>query len=229
MSKNNFGGVNGFQNNKVGSVVGYQRKGEQVYRGYRKNVANPNTQPQQRARGRFGAMSSFLRLMAVPVAYGYGLAVKGTKYTERNMAMKNCWPALSGSGPIPTIDYSKIKLSKGNLNTPLIGRLDMSTANNVRIPIPSGVYDTYTREHMTLVCVVYCPAIEQIIVERENYANVVTGASANVQVPTAWNGLEVYVWVYLGALNGDIEDQMYGFIPNRSVSDTVFAGSGEIQ
>lgn len=228
MSKNNFGGINGFQNNKVGSVVGYQRKGEQVYRGYRKNVANPNTQSQQRARGRFGTLSSFMRIMAVPVAYGYSLAVKGTVLTERNKAMKENFAALAGSGATPSIDYSKVKLSKGNLNMPMLGRLDLNTPNNIRIPVPSGVYDTYTCEQLILMCVAYCPSFNEILIEQANYSNAVTGASANISTPASWGGLEVYVWAYLGAFNGDIEDQTYGHIPARSVSDTVYVGSGEL-
>lgn len=227
MSKNTFGGINGTQVNKVGSVVGYKFRGEQVYRGYQKKVANPRTTAQMLNRARFGSLSSFLREVSVPINWGYEKVAKGTKWSPRNFAYRTNYPVVF-PGSTDEVDLTRVIMSKGNLLNPQLGEADFSTARNVRIPITSSPYAAATNALIDFVIVVYAPELKEVVVGTSNLATDVQGLSANVSVPASFTGQTVLVWAFIRARQSDIEDPTYGLIEKLSVSDSVFLDAGEI-
>ena len=169
MSKNTFGGVNGFQKNKVGSVVGYKFRGEQVYRGYQKNVANPRTVRQQKARIKFSEDSAIMRMARSAVNKGYMLAASGTRMSPRNMAMRDSHGAFSVSDQLEvTVAYNDLHFSKGNFDGLLVGRAT-SEAQIMTVVVnnfmdPSSTASQAVCANAELYLFVYVPAAKRGVV-----------------------------------------------------------------
>lgn len=228
MSKNTFGGINGFQKNKIGSVVGYKFRGEQVYRGYQKNVANPRTTKQVNARKDFGETSSLMRLFSRPIVDGLTKAAAGTMLSPRNLAMrlnKELVTVNPASG-ISTTDYTKLVLAKGNLLAPVFGRIDLTTPQTVTIPVSDLPY-TLTAELQELYgmeFVVVCPTLKRVVRSVKHISDINTG-NVSVAIPSSFNGLDV--WVY-GFARWFGEDEAEYVIGKGDVSDSKFIGTGEV-
>lgn len=144
MSKNTFGGINGYQKNKVGSVVGYKFRGEQVYRGYQKNVANPRTTAQVATRNRFAAVSDMIRDYAGVFNVGFANVAKGTMRSPRNAAFKaNYHEVLPPTGT--NISLDKIIFAVGGSNMVGFGRpsasLETISVSATNFVFSSGVGD----------------------------------------------------------------------------------------
>lgn len=228
MSKNTFGGINGTQVNKVGSVVGYKFRGEQVYRGYQKNVANPRTTSQVMFRERFGNLSEALRLFSVPVKMGFEKVAKGTKWSPRNYAYRVSYPQVFTAGSA-VLNFEEFVLSRGNVINPAFGQLDFSTAGNIRVPVTSSPYGTTTNGLLKVVLVAYNIEEKEVCFGMSSLATDVQGLSANLSVPSSWSGRAVLVWAFVVADASDIEDPTYGLIEKLSASDSVYLGSGGVE
>lgn len=140
MSKNTFGGINGFQKNKIGSVVGYKFRGEQVYRGYQKNVANPRTTAQVSTRQRFAAVSDMIRDFAGIFNVGFANVAKGTMRSPRNAAFKaNYHEVLPVSGA--TVQLDKIVFAVGGANMVGLGRPSASL-ETISVPVTNFVFSS---------------------------------------------------------------------------------------
>lgn len=227
MSKNTFGGVNGSQINKVGSVVGYKFRGIQVYRGHQANVANPRTVRQLTMRARFALLSVFQRTMAPVINLGFAKSAKGTLRSPRNLAFHENYAAVSGTAESPVIDYSNVKLASGNISNPIYGRINTTTPNEVSVKVSGNPYDSTVAENLDVMLVVYCPSLGQMRMSSDTLSNVLTSTAIAVSTPAEWNGLMVHAWAFVRVANS-YESPTYGNFELGAVSTSNYAGSGEI-
>lgn len=228
MSKNTFGGINGYQVNKVGSVVGYKFRGEQVYRGYQKNVANPRTTAQVRNRTKFSNLSTLLRQMSTVIRAGYFTNAKGTKWSQRNLAYKTNYPLVYESAASITPDYSHMYVSKGNLSNVVFGRLDFTDPSGVSVAVSGVPYEGSVASSMEVWFVLYSPTLKAVLVKQVQMSTAGTAGTISIEVPTAWLGLEVHAWGFVQYVGASVEDADYGTLVQSSTSDSQYLGTGEI-
>jgi hypothetical protein len=127
-------------------------------------VNNPRTPAQQRNRGRFTLMGRFLSTQSRLVRIGWKAVAQNT--TAFNEAMRyNLAEAIAGEHPDQFIDFSKVKLSSGQLPVPAnlqaiaasAGSLNLSWENNSGQELANGndllmvgLYDKESGEGYTI-------------------------------------------------------------------------------
>lgn len=92
---------------KVGNIVLTSVGGEVVGREYNPNVANPNTQPQQKTRGKFKLASQLSATMAPVIAIK-----KEGNVSARNLFVKENFPAIRYSQGVADINLNVVQLTK---------------------------------------------------------------------------------------------------------------------
>ncbi len=107
-------GILGGFNGKVGTVVGSSWKGITYMRGQAQHVKNPRTAGQVYSRTAFKAVSAALSPIASTLRLTF--AKSAGKMSAFNKAVSiNLKEAVENVEGIPTVNYSKLILSKGNL------------------------------------------------------------------------------------------------------------------
>ncbi len=109
-------GILGGFNGKVGTVVGSSWKGITYMRGQAQHVKNPRTAGQVYQRNAMKAIALALRPIAPTL--GITFAKSAGKMSGYNKAVSvNYHAAVVNQDGTPVVDYSKLILSKGNLNS----------------------------------------------------------------------------------------------------------------
>ena len=107
-------GILGGFNGKVGTVVGSSWKGTAYMRGRAQHIKNPRTAGQIYQRNAMKAIALALR----PIASILSITFKNSaqKMSGYNKAVSiNYKEAVENVGGVPTVNYSKLILSKGNI------------------------------------------------------------------------------------------------------------------
>ena len=107
-------GILGGFNGKVGTVVGSSWKGTAYMRGRAQHIKNPRTAGQIYQRNAMKAIALALR----PIASTLSITFKNSaqKMSGYNKAVSiNYKEAVENVGGVPTVNYSKLILSKGNI------------------------------------------------------------------------------------------------------------------
>lgn len=110
-------GANGGFSGKAGSVVGSSWKGIDYIRGLSKKSNKPPSEDQLIQQARFQLLSKFLMPISGFLNVGYG-QVKADRMTPSNVALKtNMMTAITGVYPSFVLDYAKISLAQGGLQS----------------------------------------------------------------------------------------------------------------
>ena len=107
-------GILGGFNGKVGTVVGSSWKGTAYMRGRAQHIKNPRTAGQIYQRNAMKAIALALRPIASILSITFKNSVQ--KMSGYNKAVSiNYKEAVENVGGVPTVNYSKLILSKGNI------------------------------------------------------------------------------------------------------------------
>lgn len=208
--------LGGFQG-RIGNVVGSTWKGREVMKIRPAVVSNPNTENQQKQRARFSLVGRFTQAHRNEIRIGF--RAYGKDMTSSNAAMSyNLSNAVTGEFPDLSIDFSKARISMGNL-APITGVsivsdspalvtlnwLDNSHAGNASESdqLIVSFTDQATGE------VVYFPACASR-----------SQATASITLPAEWSGRTAEVLLFLISLDGKTASSS-----RELVSNTVYAGS----
>lgn len=110
-------GILGGFRQKTGSVVGAHHRGQDIIRALPRKSNKPATQAQANQRSKFGMVTSFLSRLVRLINIGFD---KGQNTpTPMNKAVAyHLSNAITGVAPDFTIDYTKVRFSRGNLVLP---------------------------------------------------------------------------------------------------------------
>ena len=135
------------------------------------------------------------------------------------MFTKTNYGAVSVSSPDDvTINYPLLKMSVGGGVVPHGGSVDFGTSEHLKVEVPFtyDVDNQYTFDEDSIYCALVCPELKRCLVE----SGVPGEDSIIMEVPSSWNGLDVYV--YLWSVGGnDLNENV--------CSDTEYVGHGEIE
>ena len=198
MAKIAMGILGGFSG-KVGTVVGSIWKGIATIRAYVANVTNPKTPAQLDQRAQFSLIGGFLRPLTSFLRIGFkSMANKMTAY---NAAMSyNLDNAIMGLYPDYAIDYSMVKVSRGNLP----GAYNAGTTSTVPAEIDftweDNSWDAGAVAEDKAMLVVYNPSkgLSVSVIG----GNARDAGSQLITLPTVFSGDEVQC--YLSFANGSV-------------------------
>lgn len=157
LEKGLFGAFTG----KIGNVEGYLRKGVPVIRLKKRKTNIPPSLKQLAVRQKMKVVNVFIGSMTRYVAAGFDLAAANETYTANNAAKSyQLLNAVQGQYPDFEIDYSKARLTEGDLpvaDDPQVQPLANGLLFTWAFDANEGFY--YQRQQVMLL--VYAPVINQ--------------------------------------------------------------------
>jgi hypothetical protein len=188
MAKYHQGILGGFTG-KVGNVVGYQLNGVDVIKSLPGKHNNKPTAKQLEQRVKFSVVRAFIELMSPVFIETFRNADK-ISGNVRPFSY-NYHHAISGSYPDFRIDYSKVRLAYGNLETPgcvviaagIEGEIVFNWSDN-----PNHYYGA--GDKAVLIC--FCPDLKEVVYSIGPATR--RDETAILKVP-AFTGKEVHCWI----------------------------------
>lgn len=218
MSKS-YQGYMGPQIGKLGTAVGRMWKGRPVMAAYQKNVANPNTLPQQLVRARFAACGKMATACLTAIQEGMGYAAKQLRLTESNVFVKDNFSKFTAVSPDEVnISYSGIKFSKGTLPSVTFGVVDFGEGEHLHLSValtgnsdaPGAMADD------KVYILAYCPELQQGILSLPTMRS---SSTISMALPSAWDGMDIHVYGF--TVTGPHQSK-------KRVSYTTYCGTGEV-
>lgn len=208
MAKYQQGILGGFTG-KVGGVVAYKLNGVGVIRSLPAKQKRIPTAKQLEQRLRFSILSDFIKLMSPVLNETFRNA---DKLSRNNRAFTyNYCNAISGSYPDLSIDYSKVRLAYGNLETP--GCVAVSAGSGCEIVfIWSDNTNHYGEAGDKALLICLCPDLNQVVYSIGPAIR--SNETAVLKLP-AFSGKLVHAWMT--------------FISGSQVANSCYCGSVTIQ
>jgi len=202
-------GAIGTFSGKVGSIIGSSWRNIHYMRGLPKKRTKPFTEAQLAQQQRFALMGKFL--LPLKGLLEIGMANQDTsEATLFNLAMGNNLPAVAGSYPDFTIDYSKVRFSKGGLLKPR--NVTLTTGEQVVNVGWRPTVNTYDGKLDDEVYVLLYDTELQAFYTTDEVVQRSVGEAA-IQVDDDTAGHEAEVWLFCVSRDG------------KQISETVYAGS----
>lgn len=177
---------------KLGNVVAYTIRGEQLLRVYQPKVYNPQTARQQWSRQAFNMVRHMMHTLIPTLKEGF----QGVNpvYTYQIGIGRNI-RAVSGTTPV--LDYSLVRVSEGNAPSASFGAPTGTQGTSVSFSVTTTL-DCYTDPagnavNYGIVAVAYAPDAEA----SSMVASVINDDSdVSIPIPPAWSGLRVHVYAF---------------------------------
>ena len=180
-----FGRISG----KVGDRVYSSWKGIPYVRAKAVNVNNPKTAAQLDQRAKFAAVVKFLQPLTVFLRVGF--KSKKPTMSPFNAAMSyNFKNALTGTYPDYRIDYSKVRVSQGNLPGALHPAASFISAGEIKFTWGDN---RYAMADDRVLLVVYNPA--KLLVATIDGGNTRIEGSQTITLPETFLGDEVHCYI----------------------------------
>jgi hypothetical protein len=210
-------GIYGAFNGRVGNVIGSTWKGTQVLRIRPASVANPQTDAQMETRKRFAMLGRFLSTQREAVNIGFSAQSVGMSPVNAALS-ENFRQAFTGAYPDLLIDFSQVKLSKGELLFPQ--NFVAAAAPGALINLSwLGTGENFgSTDQDSLIVGVFDPTNERGMVFNAFFRrNEATGVLA---LPDYWVGRTFEVMAFFKSSKNPSDIK-----PGYNVSDTVYGGS----
>ena len=206
---------------KVGTVCGSFWKGKAVMRSMprKKNASSYNfSEAQQLVQTRFAAITALAGAFRQATLIGFKQVAKRKQMTEGDIFVIENWSFVNADTPgSATVDFSELKISKGNLPETEFGSVKFDTPLTVEAPITRGDVPIGADSSDLVYIFVYSPEAGAGLL-----SEAVTRGDESViaTVPGYWNGHRVHVWGF--TVGGGHEDE-------GMLSKSRYLGSGDIQ
>lgn len=215
-----YGSALGRGKNKFGNAVLAKWKGLNVFKIYNPEVANPNTQKQQMVRARFGALAMMCRPFRAAISLGFRRLSNTLNSTEYGVFISKNYSKVVATGPDDIIiGYSDLMVSEGALPEVTFGTPDYGSTEHLTIEVPfdGNVGQEGSDATDEVYVLAYAKEINQGMLSS---AGLRSGSSVAVSVPSAWSGLDVYLYGF--AIGRGAENQ-------GEPSMSKFIGHAEVQ
>lgn len=196
-------------NGKVGEVIAAKdSQGKMTVRKYNGSPKNPNTPSQVKVRTKFLASTATASVFKNTLV-GLLPTAKNKKLSTTNTFQVINQGAIEVNETTPgnfesTVDYTKLKLSKGSVESPIFRRPQSQEGSP--LTIESLTEDSLANNRRFYFMAAYCPTLEAT---RISDPVVSTDGKASITVPQAWNGLEVHLYAYVQEFNSTEEAVQY--------------------
>jgi|SRR5690554_5276018 len=178
---------------KMGPIVAYVVNGQQRFRTYTE-PKNPKTPKQTAHRSRFGFVSKKVSPLFSQIKLGY----KDNNLVYGTVCGKVNREAVIGKHPNLKLDYSKIQIAEGKLQTPTMITVhideDTYTADfKWDSELDSNTKPANANDRVNIICF-----NEDVPFEIFRHNSVKRNAGkATIELPKHWNVSEAHFWLYL--------------------------------
>ena len=200
-------GVLGGFSGKVGTVVGFIKKGKSFMRALAANVYNPRTEGQVNQRNKFAAVVSFVSNNLTFINQGFRFLAKGMSAANaaHSYNIKN---AITGTAPDFSVDYPNALVSRGKLEGVLNGTVGEASGTLTANWTDNSVYGN-ARPDDKVMLLVYNPARGESISLLEDPATRTDGSIATT-LPGHYSGDTLHAYLAFQAANGSmVSDSSY--------------------
>jgi hypothetical protein len=216
-----YNGILGGFKGTVGTVIGSNWRGKDVMKSKPRKTNKPPVPAQVDQRKIFPMMVSFLSSVEKIIDLGFKPGRDGTTPIN-NAVTYNLQYAVAGSSPEFSIDYPKIRLSKGNLLPAYYPKLSILPEHTINITWTThpGAFDPYDDEDKeeratdNLLVLIYNPETKCHLSSSDVIRE--TG-SINLKVPLQWGTTPNHVWILFASAVG------------KQVSSSQYLGSFTVQ
>jgi Family of unknown function (DUF6266) len=189
-------GILGPFSGKVGTVVGASWRGKDIMRSLPKKTDRTPSETQLLQRLKFTTVSNFLTPMSTVLSRYFGLS--GIELTRRNQAMSyHLKYAVEYVDPDFEMLYDKVLISKGDLLGIQNQAVTAVVTDKLTYTWSDNSGQGQAKATDKLVVVVYEPTMNLYYISLD--AGTRADATATVQLPAEFNGLEVQSWITFAA------------------------------
>jgi hypothetical protein len=214
-------GVLGGFSGKIGNVVSCLRHGKYYLRTLPVKVNHPNTEKQLAQRMRFSLIQQFLKPINKFIHFGFGAYAEGR--SAYNAAMSyNLEHALQGSYPFLSIDFTKARVSHGNLPGALNSAMQQTGTNTITITWENVAGAKGAKDLDIAVVLLFDPTTKYVASFMSAGKRAV--GQAHIILPGASTNKKLYG--YLCFIN---EAVLAGKLKPENISDSCWCGVVEIE
>jgi hypothetical protein len=200
-------GIHGSFRGKVGKVVGSSWKGVEVVKALPKRKKTAATEQQAKQRAKFAKIGRLMRSMSKLLSTSYRDYAENM--TGLNSAMQyNIKNALTGEYPDYGINYSKVLVSRGDLENEADAKATGGEGQVTFTWTDTTDQDSSGKPDDNAILVIYCEAQNKCIFRLRTATR--KDGTATVNVPR-FKGETVHTWL--------------GFISEKEVADSRYAGA----
>lgn len=200
-------GVLGAFSGKVGTVIGTSWKGIAIIRGIAASIVNPRTPAQLEQRARFSLVVKFLRTLTAFLRSGFKSAALQMSGFNAAVAY-NVKNAVSGIYPELTLDYTKLRVTQGNLPGALNPTVVSSAAGTVAFHWDDNSMDAGSMADDKAVLLVYNPVKGQSVNSIGPLTR--TEGDQTLTLPAAFTGDQVECYISFANANESVfSDSIY--------------------
>lgn len=205
--------------NKVGNAVGRVWNTIPVMSQWIPEISNPRTDKQQLVRARFKATGKLAKSFGSVLKVSMKPYNKTRRTTQYALFTELNWESVSATSPTDVIiNYSELIVSYGQtcpLNTT---DLDLGTVSHLTVKFSFDNFSSMEGFSSAdrVYPVILCPELNSALL---GTAALATAGSVEMEVPTGWDGMRVYVYAFI-ICDGE-------GVPHLPTS-SVYVGNGEI-
>ena len=211
-------GINGGFNGKVGTVVGYQWRGEWVMRALPHDFHDAKTERQLGQRGRFKASVGFAARLRDILVLGLKQSATKAHKTEYNYFQMINNDCLAWDGESLAVDYPNLRVSEGPVAPVAFTRVERME-NELVVEFEKNPEhrncNSNDKVYVAVVNAVRCEAVLSLPMYRRM-------RSVAVQLPSHWEGEEVHLYGFVQDLAGRASKSAYIDVESEGVSDEIF-------
>lgn len=213
-------GILGGLSGKVGTVVGSSWKGIHYLRSLPSNVSNPRTPGQLHNRKKMDLLVKFLKACINLIRLGFGaFAVKKSAFNAATSF--NYRNAFTGTFPNPELDFSRVMVSRGNLQPAQNASADSELPGRVSVTWEIIPGEPNANETDTAMVLIFNPATGTSVQQLEAAER--SDGGADIDVPVAWQGDMVHCYVAF-----QDRSRISGKQASDFISDSAYAGEVEV-
>ena len=181
-------GILGGFSGRVGTVVGYYRRGGWYVRAYQPHIKDRRSELQLQQRSRFKQMILFASQATPVLRVGLRAKARGMGLTEGNLFLRMNHVCFARGGGSEGVDYARLCFSKGGLAAPRASYYTVSEGGVITVGWSADGGGLDDRVEVF----VYCPAVQRGVSLGGNRV----GRRVQALLPDGFAGEELHVWVF---------------------------------
>ncbi|MCR5444684.1 MAG: DUF6266 family protein [Bacteroidales bacterium] len=201
MAKQSAGYLGGFSG-RLGPAVGYMWNGKWCLRSHQPLVRNPRTEAQVAHRELFKQQVQLAARMRQAVVRSFTELAREAGMTSYNLFVSVNQPAFGGAEGVLQVDYSRLRLSIGDVMPVELSELQRTEDNVLRVRYRSAGGSRYDYVYLY----VYSPDVEQGYLSAPAYR---MDKRLALQLPDALAGHELQVYLLVQSQDGRWSDSVY--------------------
>ncbi|SDF60849.1 DUF6266 family protein [Chitinophaga filiformis] len=184
----------------IGTVEGYELKGQFILRSKRNKPDKPPTEKQLACRAKMRLVNSVLSHCKAFIELGYAEVVKIQTYNAYNAAVAyNMQHAIIGIYPNYEIAYSQLKLAAGTIDTEGLSPSVSLQGNTLTFSWAAASAYPSSTDHVLLLA--YAPQLKQAVF---NLCGAKRRAAAEtLTLPQSWQATPMHCYIAFRAETGD--------------------------